>query len=161
MTLPAAARRLDPGPGLIALLTLLALLAFLLPARAAAQTMVSVDRPTVNMRAGAGTQHPVLWALAQGYPLQVVAREGEWLQVRDFEGDTGWVLARLTGREPHVVVKVPRANLRAGPATTQRIVGRATYGELWRTVDRRAGWVQVRHADGRSGWIARDLVWGW
>ena len=136
-------------------------LLILLPALAAAQSLVSIARPNVNMRAGGGTGHEVLWTLSQGYPLEVIGRQGEWLQVRDFEGDTGWVLERLTGSDPHVVVKVRRANLRVGPGTTQRIVGRGEYGEVWRKVADRADWVQVRHADGRSGWMARDLVWGW
>ena len=80
-------------------------------AHAAAQTMVSVARDTVNMRAGPGTGHEVLWELSRGYPLRVLGRRDGWLQVRDFEGDSGWVLGRLTGRTPHAIVKVQRAKL--------------------------------------------------
>lgn len=130
-------------------------------AHAAAQTMVSVARDTVNMRAGPGTGHEVLWELSRGYPLRVLGRRDGWLQVRDFEGDSGWVLGRLTGRTPHVIVKVQRANIRGEPGTGSRLVGRATYGEVLQTLASRPDWVQLRHADGRAGWIARRLVWGW
>lgn len=131
-------------------------------AAAQALTMVSVDRPTINMRAGAGTQQPVEWSLAKGYPLEVLGRKSGWLRVRDFEGDTGWVLGRLTGRKPHMVVKVPVANLRSAPGTSHPVLDRAEYGEVLRTLDRREGWVRVRRVDGGpTGWVARRLLWGW
>lgn len=68
---------------------MLALLALLATAPAAAQTMVSVARPVVNMREGAGTAYPATFRLPQGYPPKVVARRGGWLKVRDFENGTG------------------------------------------------------------------------
>ena len=64
---------------------------------ALAQSMVSVKGSTVNMRSGPGTHTVVLWALDQGYPLQVIQRKDGWLQVKDFEGDTGWVARSLMG----------------------------------------------------------------
>jgi SH3-like domain-containing protein len=129
--------------------------------QAAAQSLVSIDRDSVNMRAGAGTRHAVQWELARGYPLRVLTHRGGWLQVEDFEGDRGWVLARLTGRTPHTVVKVKRANLRSAPGTRARVVGQLGYGEVLRTLERRPGWLRVRDSAGRSGWVARRLLWGW
>jgi SH3-like domain-containing protein len=103
----------------------------------------------------------VLWELQRGYPLQVVKRKNRWAQVRDFEGDTGWVAASLTGRTPHHIVKVNNANLRKGPGTQHRIVGKASYGELVRTKEKRGGWVRVERSGGTNGWISKKLLWGW
>ena len=139
---------------------LLACLWLALPA-AAATTMVSIDRPVVHLREGAGTQHDAVWKLSRGYPLQVEARRQGWLKVRDFEGDEGWVLGRLTARKPHLVVKVEVANIRSAPGTRARRIGQARYGEVLRTLDHRPGWVRVKKAGGTSGWIARRLLWGW
>lgn len=128
---------------------------------AAAQQMVSVKGSVLNMRDGPGTQTQVLWELKRGYPLQVVERRGRWLKVRDFENDQGWVAASLTGRQPHHIVKAPLANIRSGPSTQHRIVGKAEYGELLKTQQKRAGWVKVKREEGASGWVARQLLWGW
>lgn len=38
-----------------------------------------------------------------------------WLQVKDFEGDTGWASRSLTGDTPPNVVKRPTPNMRSGP----------------------------------------------
>ena len=138
------------------------LLPFLLCVGAAnAQTMVSVDRDLINMRDGAGTRTAALWQLARGYPLQVVARRGGWLKVKDFEGDGGWVLARLTANKPHVIVKVPLANLRAKAGTRGRVTGRVEHGEILKTLKRSGNWLHVRTQNGHTGWISRSLVWGW
>lgn len=126
-----------------------------------AQQMVSVSGSTLNMRSGPGTNAPVLWELKRGYPLQVTQRKGNWLQVRDFEGDTGWVARSLTRKAPHHVVKVKVANIRSGPGTQHRLVGKADYGELMRTREKRADWVRVDRAEGPDGWIAKSLLWGW
>jgi uncharacterized protein YgiM (DUF1202 family) len=53
------------------------------------------------------------------------------------------------------------ANIRKGPSTRNRIVGSAEYGDLLRTREKRRDWVRVETADGKSGWIARRLLWGW
>lgn len=127
---------------------------------AQAQSMVSVKGSTLNMREGPGTHTAVLWELKQGYPLQITGRKGSWVRVRDFEGDTGWVARSLTGKTPHHVVKSKVANVRSGPGTQHRIVGKVEYGELLRTREKRAEWVRVERSEGVSGWIAKRLLWG-
>lgn len=126
-----------------------------------ARDMVSIARPDVNLRTGPGTRHEVVWILGRGYPLEVLARKGQWLQVRDFEGDEGWVHRSLAGRRPHVVVRAKVANLRSAPGTRSRIVGKAGYGEVLRTLARRGDWIRVRSEGGVVGWVARRLTWGW
>ena len=95
--------------------------------------MVSVQRAEVNLRAGAGTQHEALWVLSRGYLLEVTGRKGQWLKVRDFENDTGWIFRPLVGKKAHHVVKGSVVNLRSSPSTRSRIVGKATRGEVLRT----------------------------
>lgn len=131
------------------------------PASAHAADMVSVRGPVLNMRAGPGTQHEVLWQLQRGYPLQVIQRQGKWLKIRDFENDTGWVAQSLTSRSPHHIVKARVANLRSGPSTRYRVLGQARYGDLLRTLDKRAAWVRVERENGAKGWVSRALLWGW
>lgn len=126
-----------------------------------AREMVSVARSEVNMRSGPGTRHAAQWALSRGYPLTVVAQRGGWIQVSDFENDRGWLLRSLTNKTPHHIVKASIANLRSAPGTRTRIVGKASYGDVLRTLERRGDWVKVRSERGTTGWVARRLVWGW
>ena len=122
---------------------------------------VSVARDEINMRSGPGTHHESRWMLARGYPLQTISRRGDWIKVRDFEKDEGWVLRSLTGTTPHVIVTSKTANIRSGPGAGHKRVGRADYGEVLRTLNKRPGWIQVSQEGGTKGWVARQLLWGW
>jgi len=139
---------------------LAALLALAVP-HAVAQQMVSVSNEEVNLRSGPGPQHPADWILGRGYPLKVVGRRGDWLEVRDFENDKGWIHRRLTSSTPYHIVKVKVANMRSRSTTGSRIIGRFFYGDTLRTLERKSGWVKVQREGGLRGWVARRLLWGW
>lgn len=112
------------------------------------------------MRSGPGTRYEALWGLSRGYPVSVLRRQGAWIEVTDFENDKGWVLRSLTNRTPHHVVKSRVANMRGAPGTRSPIVGKAVYGDVLRTLERRGEWVKVRHERGTTGWVARRHLWG-
>ncbi|MBX3657938.1 MAG: SH3 domain-containing protein [Ramlibacter sp.] len=128
---------------------------------ALARDMVSIKGSVVNMRAGPGLGKDVLWQLDKGYPLQVLKRQGSWLKVRDFENDQGWVARSQTGRTPHHIVKAPVANVRKGPGTQYKVIGQVERYELLRTRGKKAGWVHIERPSGKTGWVAKRLLWGW
>lgn len=133
---------------------------FCLPVAVCAR-MVSVASEKANMRTGPGNNYRVKWELGRGYPLKVVAAKGTWLKVRDFENDEGWLYAALTGSQPHFVVRKKIVNIRNGPGSKHKVIGKAAYGTVFRTVRSGKKWVQVKHESGLTGWINRKLLWGW
>ena len=137
---------------------------FLLQATAFAE-MVAVKNDNVNMRSGPSTKNEVLWKIGQGFPLQVVKKSGDWIQVKDFEGSVGWVRKDMVSNQSHVVVKANKGsnksvNIRSTPSTSGDVVATAIYGVVFRVVSQKNGWVQVQHANGVKGWIRQDLLWG-
>ena len=52
-------------------------------------------------------------------------------------------------------------NIRSGPGTGYRIVGKAEPYDLMRTRGARQGWVRVEGSNGIKEWIAKRLLWGW
>lgn len=145
----------------IRLFTIVSLCLLLIPLPSLAREMVSIKGRIVNMRSGPSTGAQILWELERGYPLEVLARKGDWLQVRDFENDKGWVARSLTGRTRHHIVKARVANIRSGPSTRYRIVGKSERYDLLRTRGSKAGWVKVQSTDGVMGWVSKKLLWGW
>lgn len=142
------------------------LLAFLMllfaGAAVQAREMVSAARDDVQMRSGPGSRYAAKWTLSRGYPLSIVSRKGAWLKVRDFENDQGWVLSARTARTPHYVSKAKALPLRSTPAPRARVLARASYGDVLRTLERRGDWVKVRKVEGgQTGWVPRNQVWGW
>ncbi len=128
---------------------------------ASAQSMVSVQGRTVNLRAEPQPDSRVLWELKKGYPLKVLKQQGEWLRVRDYEGDTGWILASLTNNTPFHVVTVKALNIRQGPGLRHTTVDQVEYGEVLRTRGKRSEWLRVQAPGGAVGWVPKRSVWGW
>lgn len=134
-------------------------------ATAALAKMVSVVGDNVNLRSGPGTKYSVKWKYGSGFPLKVVQEKEGWLKVEDFEGDTGWLYQKLTARTGHMIVKVhknenKKVNIRSGPGTKYKVVGKAYYGVVFKTIKQQNGWAQVKHDSGLEGWIKRSLLWG-
>ena len=150
----------------LAVIVLVLFLMAMAPGKAAAITMISVAGEKVNMRKGPSTKYDVKWELGKGFPLRLIGSQGNWYKVADFEGDVGWVYKKLVNRVPHLIVKVnsnsrKRVNIRSGPGTKYKIVGKAEYGVVFKTLKRGDGWVKVQHEQGLSGWVKRSLLWGW
>ncbi len=127
--------------------------------------MVSVVGDNVNLRSGPGTKYSVKWKYGSGFPLKVLEEKGGWLKVEDFEGDSGWLYEKLTSRNGHMIVKVhknqnKKVNIRSGPSTKNKIVGKAYYGVVFKTIKQQNGWAHVKHDSGLEGWIKRSLLWG-
>lgn len=127
--------------------------------------MMSVNTESVNLRNGPGKSYDIKWEYGKGFPLIVVSRKGEWVKVKDFENDTGWIFKSLLSKRGHMIVKVnknrnKKINIRSGPGTRNRIVGKAYYGVVFETLEQKNGWAKVKHESGLVGWIKRSLLWG-
>ena len=127
--------------------------------------MVSISGNDINMRSGPGKKYKIIWKLGNGSPLKVLKRSGSWIRVQDFEGTIGWVYKKVVTKTPHMIVKVhkntkKRINVRIAPAVNKRIVAKAYYGVVFKTLGRKKGWVKVRHGRRVTGWVKRSLLWG-
>lgn len=137
----------------------------ILSVSAATAEMLSVNVDTVNLRSGPGTNYSVKWEYGKGLPLKILEKKGDWVKVQDFEDDTGWIYKPLLSENGHMIVKMfkdkdQKVNIRSGPGTTYRVVGKAYYGVVFETLEQRDGWAKVKHETGLVGWIKRTLIWG-
>lgn len=133
--------------------------ALLLAASAAsAAEFVSVVKDGVNLRSGPDTSANVLFQLPAGYPLQVLERKGDWINVSDYENDKGWISTALVSSTPHVIVKAERGNIRSGPSTEQPQAGKVVRDVILKKLDQQGEWIKVSHPQ-LTGWIHKQLVW--
>lgn len=126
--------------------------------------MVAIKNDNVNMRSGPSLDKEIIWKLGVGFPLKVVSASGDWIQVKDFEGTVGWVHKDVVDRSGHMIVKAQKMNkgkinIRQEPDSKSKVVAKAYYGVVFKTLEQRKGWVKVQHGD-VSGWIKRSLLWG-
>ncbi len=113
----------------------------------------SIKSHKVNVRVGPGMSYPILWVYKyRGYPVRAIARFGGWYQVRDIEGEEGWIYqnffsTRKTGLisngEPVTVYKDrdgkrPVLRLEAGVVV---LVTRCALGLCEIEVSGKEGWI--------------------
>lgn len=138
---------------------LLTLILLTLPLPAMAADYVSVSKDGSNIRSGPDTSKDLLWEVFKDFPLQVVKRQKEWLQIKDFEGDQGWIYSNLVSKEKRVIVKATSVNMRSEPKKDAKVVATVKYGVVFTPVEKKGEWIKVKHEDGTNGWIASTLLW--
>jgi len=150
-----------PNPRCSILAGLVICLTLFFTSGALAAEYVSVQNDGVNVRSGPSTNDEVRWEVFKNFPLQVIKRQGDWAQVTDFEGDTGWIYSSLLSSEKSVIVRKSKVNLRAQPNSDKdtRIIAIVKYGVVFTPLEKKGDWLKVRHADGTDGWISKDMVW--
>ena len=131
------------------------------PMLAHAQEFLSIKGNTVNIRAKPNTKSDIAWELIKGYPVQVIARQGDWVKVKDFEGTLGWVHKPLTADVPHLLIKSNTVNLRSGPGQQHSVVTKLSKYDIVKTLEKRGDWAKVQTDEGQTGWILQSLGWGW
>jgi SH3-like domain-containing protein len=135
------------------------LTALLLASAVSAAEFVSVVKDGVNLRANPDTNAAVLFQLPAGYPLQVIERKGDWLNVSDYENDKGWIAASLVANTPSVIVKAAKGNIRSGAGTESPQVGKVVRDVILKKLEQQGDWIKVSHPQLPSGWIHKQLVW--
>lgn len=137
----------------------------------------SVAEDNLNLRDGPGTNYIGMSKLNAGTSLDLLARYGDWLQVRTNTGRTGWVLGQHLNMAPGVldrietVTSIPDANprlvgsvseqnvnLRSGPGTAYDKLGALGAGVQLDLLARYDDWYKVRTARGTTGWVSMELV---
>lgn len=120
---------------------------------------MTIDVSTANIRSGPGTNYDVLWQVERYHPIEVIQKSGNWYYFQDYEGDKGWVFDNLVKPFGSVIVIKNKCNVRSGPGTDHDVVFTVERGVPFKELERKGNWINIRHADGDTGWIHKMLVW--
>lgn len=121
---------------------------------------VSLATDEVNLRTGPGLRYPVRLVLRRsGLPVEVVREFDVWRQVRDIDGDEGWVHKSMLSGRRAVVVRGQVQTLRRRADDDARSVARLEPGVIARLKTCAGQWCELS-TGGYSGWLKRDTLWG-
>ena len=102
-----------------------------------------------------------LYLAPRGMPVEVLLSYGDWVKVRDVNGDLAWTEAKLLGASRNVIVSNPNAKVRFSADEAAAPLMTVDKGVLLELVDPPANsWLKVRHKDGITGFIKAADVWG-
>src|SRR5579859_155479 len=122
----------------------------------------SMKRGEVNLRVGPGVRFPIDWVFTRkDMPVEILAENDVWRQIRDWEGTIGWVLSsQLTGRRM-VIVKGEVGTMRSDQSATAAPVAHIEPGVIGRLIECPVpgDWCRIEVNDLR-GWMPRGDVFG-
>jgi len=121
---------------------------------------VSLATGEVNLRTGPGMRYPVkLVVRKSGLPVEIVREFDVWRQVRDIDGDEGWVHKSMLSGRRSVVVKGQVQTLMRKPAAEAKPVAKLEPGVVARLQTCRGSWCQIS-VGGYDGWLKKETIWG-
>ncbi len=120
---------------------------------------ISADR--VNMRQGPSQDHRILWEYRgqEGLPVEIIAETERWRQIRDPDGDLGWVHRSLLGNARGVVIAGGLRALRRSPAADAQTIAYMEARVVARLNECSLDWCQIS-VEGYTGWVRHNEVWG-
>ena len=142
----------------LGLIIFLLISALMIAGNSLAAEYLSVMNDGVNVRSGPSTKDDIIFEVFQDFPFMVIGREGEWVQVVDYEDAKGWVYASLLTKDKNVIVKVDIANMRSAPDKDSQIIATAKKGVVFKPVDKNGNWLKVSYKNEVTGWIYNTLV---
>ncbi len=118
---------------------------------------LSVFTEKANVRSGPGIKYKKLATVKRYTPFEIIGRKGKWCKIKDFEGGTGWIHISVLAGTPCLMVKTPKANLRAKPGGVVLWILEKTYPLKF--IEKRGSWYHVK--DGEiDGWLHFSTIWG-
>ena len=138
-----------------------ALLALLL----AAGSAWAIDYKSISVDAGIlydgpSTKAQKLFILGRGYPVEVLVTLEGWVKVRDATGALAWIESGQLSAKRTVMDKVPRAQAHAAPDESAPLAFEAEQDVVLELLEMAGNFVHVRHADGATGFVRVNQVWG-
>ncbi len=136
------------------------------PSGALLPRFASLARPEVAVRTGPGEIYPVAWVVRGGrMPVEIVAESGDWLRIRDHEGEEGWV-SRADVSPQRLAMLAPwrrdkRLALRREPAADAPLAAWVMPGLVVRIAQCTGHWCRILVPQAKvEGWIGQEQLWG-
>ena len=139
--------------GAVALTLSLPLSAAAIEYRSVASTAILYDAPSSEGRK--------VFIIARGTPVEVLVEQGDWIRVREPGGAITWVERGALRQQRTLMVTSDSAVVRQAPDPGAAVVFEAARDVVLELASPPSGgWAEVRHQDGKRGFVRITEVWG-
>lgn len=122
---------------------------------------VSIKANEVNVRSGPTTKSTIKWVFVKkGEPVEVIAEHQQWRQVRDVEGEIGWIHSSVLSRKRAVIITSKKeVELKKSIKPDSKLIARLGY--------KLRCWLKKCESDyckisckNYVGWVPNTVIWG-
>ena len=115
----------------------------------------TVSKDKVNVRARADNNSEVVAQLTKGDSIEVLDRKGDWLRIALPATAKCYVSGKFIKDGAATADKI---NVRCGPGTNYKDVGKLAKGEKVEVVEAKGEWTQIKPTAHCAGWVAAEFV---
>jgi SH3-like domain-containing protein len=115
-----------------------------------------------NVRAGPGSQYPIKFTFKlRGLPVKVISEYDNWNEIKDYDGETGWVSQNLVTKKRTILVRTNKSfiNMYAKPVDKSRVLLRLENNVAGDFIKCTVEWCGIKVV-GKKGWVQRNEIWG-
>ncbi|WP_226583296.1 SH3 domain-containing protein [Halobacillus litoralis] len=132
---------------------------------------IRVNTSTLNVRSQNSTKGKILTQVRKGQVYEYIDEKDRWYQIKWGNGKTGWVagwlVEKVDQRKPapdqstatYVSLSYNNTNLRSGPSTNNKIVGKGSKGDQFDVIDKEGNWYKIKYNTKEAyvaGWIVEE-----
>lgn len=120
----------------------------------------SIKSNEVNARIGPTIKSPIEWVfIKKGEPVEIIAEYEQWRQIRDINGEGGWVHSSvLSGKRSVIILGKEVVKLTRSPSSDS-IVAKVSGNVRCLLNKCKAQHCQIS-CQSYKGWLAKSLLWG-
>jgi SH3-like domain-containing protein len=122
----------------------------------------SLRASETNVRAGPGSNYAIKFTFKmRGLPVKVISEYDNWSEIKDHEGETGWINQNLITKKRMVMIRTAKSfvNIHSKTSTKSKIILRAENRVIGEFIKCSNNWCGVK-IDGKKGWVEKNDLWG-
>jgi SH3-like domain-containing protein len=115
-----------------------------------------------NVRAGPSQNYPIKFTFKlRGIPIRVISEYDNWLEIEDYEGETGWLNKSLITKKRTLMVvsNSEYVNFYKKPNSKSKILYHIENNVVLDLIKCSNDWCNAK-AKGKSGWIEKSEIFG-
>lgn len=121
---------------------------------------VSLKGNETNLRAGPSKNYPIKWVIKnKGEPVEVVTEFEQWREIKDRDGDSGWVHEAMLSGARSVVVEGDKPQIVYKNTDKDKKIARIEPNVRAKLLTCKEDLCYIS-IDQYKGWIERNLLWG-
>jgi SH3-like domain-containing protein len=97
----------------------------------------------------------------RGVPVKVISEYDNWNEIKDYDGETGWVNQNLLTKKRMAMIKTAKTfvNLHSAETEKSRVILRIENNVVAELIKCSGDWCGIK-IEGKKGWVDRKELWG-
>ncbi len=124
---------------------------------------VSLRSSKTNVRSGPSTIYPVKFTYKlRSIPLTVINEYDNWNEIRDYEGQTGWISKNLLSKNRTLMIRTNKKNISMHSKQNEksRIIYKLENNVIGNFIKCSKEWCKIEIND-KLGWVKKRFIYGY